>query len=146
MVNTALRIPLAFLFLAGLLSQPDTMAAAQQVADADVGQLASVTLFAFGGIGFAGVRSAGEKEYGVIMSRASRLELLEKVLEIGTPEAKSYALVGIHNLDSARFKVLAAELRLSKSVVHTARGCILGRSTLGAVIQEIDGGAYSRYL
>jgi hypothetical protein len=141
-----LRIPLALIFLAGLLSQADRAAVAQQVADPNVGQLAGVTLFAFGGVGFAGVRSAGEKEYDAIMSRPSRLELLEKVFEIGTPEGKSYALVGINNLNSARFKALAAELRSSKSAVRTARGCSLGRSTLGAIIQQIGAGAYSRYL
>jgi hypothetical protein len=141
-----MRILLALCFLAGLLSQADTTSAARKVADPDAGQLAKVRLFAFGGVGFAMGTSAGEKEYEAIMARPGRLELLEKVFEIGTPEAKSYALVGISHLDGARFKVLAAGLRLSPATIHTAHGCIMGRSTLGAVVRQIEAGVYSRHV
>lgn len=137
-----LRIVLAFLLLAGVLSRAD----AEQVSKPEVAQLAKVTMFAFGGVGFAGAKSAGEMAYGAIMSRPSREALLEEVFAIGTAEAKLYALVGLHNLNKARFEVLAAEMRSSKEPVNTAMGCIIYRTTVGAVIQRIDAGRYARYV
>jgi hypothetical protein len=145
MRHAALRIPLAFLFLGGWLGQAERSAVARQLTGPDVGQLAKVTLFAFAGVGFASVKSAGEKGYNAIMSRPNRQELLEKVFETGTPAARSYALVGINHLNAARFKELAAELRSSKTVVSTAHGCLLSPSTLGAVVEQIEAGGYARY-
>jgi hypothetical protein len=108
--------------------------------------LAKVKMFAFGGVGFAGATTQGQKDYREVMSRPNRLEILEQVFETGTPEAKGYALVGISNLDRARFTVLAAPLRSSKQTVQTARGCILFKTTLAAIIRGIDAGAYAHYL
>lgn len=80
------------------------------------------------------------------MSRPNRLEILERVLESATPEAKSYALVGIYNLNRARFEVLASPLRSSESRVLIVRGCIISRTTLGSIIRSIEAGTYSHYL
>jgi hypothetical protein len=80
------------------------------------------------------------------MSRPSRQETLEHLFKTGTPEAKSYALVGLYNLNRTRFSELAATLRSSKAEVVTAQGCIIHKTTLGAVIQSIGAGAYAHRL
>jgi hypothetical protein len=46
----------------------------------------------------------------------------EHLFETGTAEAKSYALVGLYNLNRTRFSQLAATLRSSKAEVLTAQG------------------------
>lgn len=135
-----------FLLALSLFSQANRLVVAQQVDDSAVERLAKATLFSFGGVGFVGLRSRPERDYEEIMSRPSRGELLERVFEIGTSEAKCYALVGIYNLDHARFHTLAAPVRSSGSEVRTAHGCIIGRATLGAVIQHIEAGDYAHYV
>ena len=135
------------LLLAGLFSQADNRALAQQAGGtASEGTLATVTMFAFGGVGFAGSQSPGEKDYHAIMSRPNSLEILERLLGSATPEAKSYALVGIYKLNRARFEVLATTLQPSKVAVHMGRGCILSQTTLGAIVQSIEAGTYKQYL
>jgi len=66
----------------------------QASGDPVVERLGKVKMFAFGGVGFASVMSQGEKDYGQVMSRAVRQEILEQLFKTGTVEAKSYALVG----------------------------------------------------
>ncbi len=109
-------------------------------------KLSAVKLFAFGGVGFAGVRSEGEEEYREVLSRPNRLEILERVVENGTPEAKAYALVGIYNFNRDRFTSLASSLSSSKDQVHTARRCVLGSSTLGNIVHDIAAGTYAERL
>lgn len=128
----------------GLLGQSSNRTAAHLSSDALVARFAKVSLFAFGGIGFAGVTSDGERYYNEVMSRPNRQDLLEKVFETGTPAAKCYALVGIHSQNGARFRVLAATLHSSESHVLTAHGCIMGPQRLSSVVHSIEAGAYDR--
>ena len=129
-----------------LNGRTDRVVMPQQVAAPSGDELTTVKMFAFGGIGFAGSRSKAERAYYEIMSRPNRREILERVLEAGTLEGKCYALVGIYNLDRDRFRVLAAPFRSSKQQVATARGCILGSTTVGAIIERIEAGIYAHYV
>ena len=137
---------LLLLAAVGLLGQARTTSGAEQAAGSPEERLANVKLFAFGGVGFAGSRSAGEKEYGEVMSRPDRLEILERVFETGTPEAKSYALVGIYNLSRERFAALVSSVQDSKLQLFTAQGCILGKTTLGALVRRIQAGEFKHYV
>lgn len=119
---------------------------AKHSGDPVVERLAKVKMFAFGGVGFASIRTQGETDYEQIMSRPARQETLERLFKTGTPEAKSYALVGLYNLNRTRFSELAAPLHSSKADVMTAHGCIIHKTTLGAVIQSIEAGAYAHRL
>jgi hypothetical protein len=84
----------------------------------------------------------GEKDYYDILTRASAESDLEELLAHGTPQAQSYALVGIHKLDPVRFKVLVAPLRSSKTEVFTGQGCILMKQTLAVIVQRIEAGGF----
>ncbi len=137
------RISLTISFFAvGLLGQSNSSTAAHLSNDLLVARLAKVSLFAFGGVGFAGVTSDGERYYKEVMSRPDRQDLLEKVFETGTPAGQCYALVGIRTLNGARFRALAATLRSSESRVLTAHACIMTRPSLGSIVQSIEAGAY----
>src|SRR5580704_6416248 len=90
--------------------------------DSTFERLAKVDRFAFGGIGYAGVMSQGEKDYKVILSRPSAMADFERLLLIGNSQAKGYALVGIRALDPSRFKELSHSLRDSKEGLLTEKG------------------------
>ena len=93
---------------------------ATQPVDATFERLAKVELFAFGGVGYAGVMSPGEKDYRAILARSSAMADLERLYSSGNLQAKCYALVGIRKLNPQRFKELAESLRSSKEQVGTA--------------------------
>lgn len=108
-------------------------------------RLAKVDRFAFGGTGYAGIISRGEKDYRVIPSRTSAEADFERLLAIGNPQAKSYALMGIRTLDPGPFKQISRALRDSTEEVVTQSGCIVYEESLGVVLKRIDEGYYSVY-
>ena len=116
---------------------------ASEQPDPIVNRMAEVNLFAFGGVGFAGVISQGERDYRLISSRLSAQADFEKLFAVGNLQAKCYALVAIRTLNSERFKTLSSALRRSKSEVATMHGCIMSRQTLAALIEGIATGGYS---
>jgi hypothetical protein len=120
-----------------------SVAAAAELPDPVVDRMAEVNLFAFGGVGFAGVISEGERDYRIILSRPSARADFEKLFAVGNLQAKCYALVAIRALNSEKFKTLSSSLRRSKSEVTTMHGCIMSRQTLAALIEGIAAGGYS---
>jgi hypothetical protein len=112
--------------------------------DSTFERLAKVDRFAFGGIGYAGVISQGEKDYKVIFSRASAMADFERLLLVGNSQAKGYALVGIRALGPSRFKELSHSMRDSKEGLLTEKGCIVSHEPLGVVLNRIEAGEYSK--
>ena|SRR5579872_657484 len=102
--------------------------------DPDFDRLVKVHMYAFGGVGFAGTISQGEKDYRAILARPTALADFERLFAAGTPEAKAYALVGIHALDPDKFEELARSVRDSNLELQTAEGCILSKKRLSSVI------------
>ena len=111
-------------------------AQAGEPVDATFERLAKVDRFSFGGIGYAGVTSQGEKDYDLILARPSALADFEKLLSVGNPQAKSYALFGLRSLNPDRFKELSRTLHESKIEVVTQSGCIEGKEPLGSVLKH----------
>lgn len=112
-------------------------------ADSTIERLAKVDRFAFGGIGYAGTTSQGEKDYKLVLARSSAMADFERLLSIGNPQAKSYALVAIRALDPHRYKELSRSFRDSKEEVVTQRGCIELHESLATVLKHIEAGEYS---
>jgi len=102
--------------------------------DAVFDRLVKVHMYAFGGVGFAGTISQGEKDYRAILARPTALADFERLFAAGTPEAKAYALVGIHALDPDKFEELSRTVRDSDPDLQTAQGCILSKKRLSSVI------------
>ena len=131
-------------FAAVLLVLLCSVAPAQDTLSAAVKSIAKTGVFAFGGVGFAGKISQGEIDFRVIQSQPPAVALgsLEKIYAIGDPAAKSYALVGIRQLDGKRFKELLQSLEGSQEKVLTMQGCIIERHHLADVAKAIDAGSY----
>ena len=128
--------------VAGLISV--AAAHAESPVDTTLERLAKIDRFAFGGIGYAGITSQGEKDYKIILSRQSALDDFEKLLVIGNPQAKCYALVGIGALNPKRFQELSPSFRSSKDEVVTQSGCLEWRESFSKVLKRIEAGEYSR--
>lgn len=113
--------------------------------DTVLDRLAKVERFSFGGVGFAGIISPGEKDFRVILSRPSAKADFEKLLIIGNPQAKAYALVGMRVLDRKHFEQISRPLRNSTEEVVMESGCIVHQETFSTVLKQIDTGQYPFY-
>ena len=100
-------------------------------------RLVKTHMYAFGRVGFAATITQGEKDYKTISLRPTALADFERLFAAGTPEAKAYALVGIHELSPEKFEELSRPLRNSKIELMTAQGCILSQTWLSSVIEGL---------
>lgn len=128
---------IAGMFLAAAIAQVG------QPVDSTFERLSKIDRFAFGPTGYAGVTSQGEKDYKLILSRPSAIADFERLVLVGNPQAKSYALVGIRVLNVNRFKELAHSLSDSNEEVVTQSGCIVFHKSFKAVLSRIEAGEYS---
>ena len=120
------------------------MAQAADSVDATLDHLAKIEYFAFGGVGYAGVTSPGEKDYRIILARQSALADFEKLYSVGNIQAKCYALVGMRTLNPKRFEELVSTLRSSKEKVETMAGCIQSSEPLRDVLKRIEADEYGK--
>ena len=105
-------------------------------------RLSKVERFAFGPTGYAAETSVGEKDFRTVLGRRSALKDFEKLFAEGNIQAKSYALVGIHKLDPARFRDLARPVRESKESVRIMQGCIISDEPFADILRQIESGQY----
>ena len=107
--------------------------------DAAAHRLQSVHIFAFGGVGFAGIPSQGEVAYHSVLAapKGRAIELLLHAWNAGTPEAKAYALTGMKALSDYQFQQLAAQARTSKHPVLTMHGCLVSKTTLAQIAADL---------
>ena len=109
-------------------------------------RISHTKLFAFGGVGFAGTTSDGEKDFRVIISLPSAANDFETMYAQGTPEAQGYALAGLRELNEVRFKELLRSLHGSQAQLETMEGCIKRRRSLIKIAAEIDSGRYDPWV
>jgi hypothetical protein len=107
-------------------------------------RLANVDRFAFGGVGYAGVISQGEKDYRLVFARTSALADFERLFAVGNLQAKCYALAAIHDLDHMRFVELSLPLHDLLAQVETMSGCIVSRQNLSTIIARMEAGDLPR--
>ena len=109
-----------------------------------VDRLAKVEHFAFGGVGFAGVMSEGEKDYRVIRQHPLAIAQFARLYREGNLQAKLYAVVGMRQLAPGRYDEFVRELRLSKQTVVTMHGCIVSEEPLSEELKQIEKGNYDK--
>jgi hypothetical protein len=80
--------------------------------DSALKRLSNVEIFAFGGVGYAGMTSKGEIDFKLVLSQPQPVALagFKTLYATGNPQGKSYALSGIKKLNPNRFKDLLASL------------------------------------
>ena len=102
-----------------------------------VEQLRGIKLYAFGGIGFAGTISSGEKLYQEILQRPTATVDFAKVAEKGTPEAKMYALHALARLSPDHYRKLKKTTNREQKVA-TMQGCLMMEQTVGDILDGIE--------
>ena len=117
---------------------------ADDTVDTAVNRLSTVERFAFGGVGFAGVTSKGEKDFKFVLTqpKTTALNAFERLYAIGNPQGKSYALSGLKKLAPERFAELVATLAKSAEEVDVMRGCIVSHEPLPDVAKQIANGKF----
>ncbi len=129
--------------LAGvLLLLATAVAQAKQSPVRPVERLSKVGVFAFGGIGFAGITSEGEKDFRTILASSSALSQFEQLFATGNLQAKAYALVGIRRLDLARYNELSAPLQEIPQRVTIFQGCVMSHVPFSSLLKSIGVGNY----
>lgn len=71
--------------------------------DPDVQKLIAVEWFAWGEIGLAKERSAGEKAFAAILKKEQAIRYLLTAFDHGTPEARCYVLVALREMSDALY-------------------------------------------
>jgi len=105
-------------------------------------RLLAARVFAFGGVGFAGTTTDGEKAFHVVLASTNRLELLKRVLKDGTREARMYALCGLRKTAPEEFQVEAERIGSEKETVKMMSGCLMFQEPVSSVVERIRSGAY----
>jgi len=109
-------------------------------------QLLSTKFFAFGGVGFAGTTSEGERAFHAIAASTNALELFTAVLAQGNTQSQLYALCGIRRLAPEKFDVLAKAIVVANPKVSTMAGCVGRDDRASNVVAHIAGGLYDLYI
>jgi len=138
---------------AGLLALRSHGSAAEPVrssggltADEAYQQLLFTKFFAFGGVGFAGTTSEGERAFHAIAASTNALELFTTVLAQGNAQSRLYALCGIRRLAPEKFNVLAKPIVVANPKVSTMAGCVGRDDRASNVVAHIAGGLYDFYI
>jgi hypothetical protein len=108
-------------------------------------QLLSVGRFAFGGVGYAGVTSEGEKAYRAIAAGTNALAVFCAVLTNGNAQAKLYALCGIRQFAPRIFEAQSKPLLIANPQVETMSGCLVSHEFASNVVARIASGSYDAY-
>ena len=88
---------------------------------------------------------AEDSFFDVLASHGSQ-KLLSEVFEAGTPEAKTYALCGLHYIAPRRFEHYAEGFAAAKIKVQTLSGCIGGERASAEVVSALRSNLFERYL
>jgi len=107
--------------------------------------LLSVGCFAFGGVGYAGVTSDGERAYRSIACSTNALALFSAAVTNGNAQTKLYALCGIRQFAPRTFDTNAKPLLIANPRVKTMSGCILRSESTSNVVARIASGFYDTY-
>lgn len=109
---------------------------------AAVKTLTEIPLFAFGGIGVAGLTSNGETAFHSVFDAKTAEADFQQILKTGTPQAQCYALVGLRLKDRAAFDEQVKPFAVSKKQVDTCAGCAPATLPMYSVVANIQHGAY----
>ncbi len=138
-LTTIIGVMLAF-----LASSPPLAAASPAAA---IARLEQATVFAFGGVGFAGTTSSGEVAFRELWAERNAKIHFEQVYRHSTPEGRCYALVALSTLDRKGFDRRATAIRKEAPYeVSTMRGCLVSTESIFTLLVKIERGDYAALL
>lgn len=125
--------------IAVVLLITSAFAPAEDATTQAVKRLTHVGVFAFGGVGFAGRISEGQKDFMLIMVQPPDTAdaALRRIFRDGNVEAKSYAALGLMILHPDQSEALLGQLRMAGDFVLTQHGCVMSQERLVDVIAQL---------
>lgn len=126
----------------GLIESIPPSQDAREAAD----KLKMATKVNFGGGGYFGMISEAEDNLFKILSSHRGEDLLSEVFEAGSPEAKTYALCGLHYIAPRRFERYADQFAAEKVKIQTLSGCIGGEHDSATIVAAIRTNIFEHYL
>jgi len=108
--------------------------------------LAAAKLFAFGGIGAAGIMSEGERNLRGVLQQSDASQQLQAALGHATPAGELYILVGLRRCDPAAFQKIIDSVARPNDDVEIARGCMISREPFRQLLSQIRDGRFDDYL
>ena len=108
--------------------------------------LRQTTIFALGGIGYAGIMSDGERMLREILKEPDAARRLESVLPNASAAGQLYALLGLRLRDRAAYQREIEKLRGRDAKVQTMRGCIMQQESFRELVKQIERGDYDSFL
>jgi hypothetical protein len=135
----------AMLVVGVALSQLDFSAATASENSA-ARDLAAAKSFAFGGVGVAGLMSAGERNLRAVLQRPDASQQLQAEFAHATPAGKLYILVGLRRCDRAAYQKVFDSLARPNDDVEVARGCMISREPFRQLLSQIQDGRFDDFL
>jgi hypothetical protein len=108
--------------------------------------LAAAKSFAFGGVGVAGLMSAGERNLRAVLQRPDASQQLQAALAHATPAGKLYILVGLRRCDRAAYQKVFGSLARPNDDVEVARGCMISQEPFRQLLSQIQEGRFDDFL
>ncbi|HEU4727494.1 MAG TPA: hypothetical protein VFT22_06390 [Kofleriaceae bacterium] len=100
--------------------------------------LDAIETFAIGRVGFAATPNQGETLTLELASRPDAVEAFAWLAEHGSPVARLYAYWALRTLAPGRAAAYDAALSGDPTLVETASGCILSRSSVGEISERMQ--------
>jgi len=120
------------------------MSAVTWADDKAVKTLAETPIFAFGGIGYAGITSQGENAFRNVLASDSAAADFLRVVKIGNPQAQCYGLIGLRLKDRAAYDEQVKHFVTSRKEVQTCAGCMMSKQLILSVVANIRNGAFDK--
>lgn len=116
--------------------------------DATPPDLTKVGIFAFGGVGIAGVTSEGERAFRQVLTAPDAAQQFAEMFAKARNAGKCYCLVALRELNPDQFSRLAAvaEAMDGRQNVRVMNGCIMSTDRLVEVVRGIRSGYFARYV
>jgi hypothetical protein len=105
-------------------------------------QIEHASVFAVGGVGYAGTMSEGEKSLRAVLKQSDAAARLESLLPHASFAGELYILLGLRLRDRAAYKRVMARYAKQDGTVETMRGCTVGRESFRDLVRQIDHGAF----
>jgi hypothetical protein len=128
-----------------ILSQADISLAVESENSA-ARDLAAAKLFAFGGVGAAGIMSEGERNLRAVLGQSDASQQLQAAFGHATPAGELYILVGLRRCDPAAYQKVIDSVARRNDDVEIARGCMISREPFRQLLSQIREGRFDDYL
>ena len=137
---------LAIVFIASIALAQFGVSLAAASQNSAARDLAAAKLFAFGGVGAAGIMSQGEQNLRAVLQQSDASQQLQSAFAQATPAGKLYILVGLRRCDPAAYQKIVDSVARPNDEVEIARGCMITREPFRELLSQIRDGRFDDYL